>query len=247
MHSRNHRHGLRRLILLLLGSMALQMSFRRWAASFQMSSLTEAEVAGPGGLRSLGRRVVVQSVLDAPPDRVWELVKQPATFARVVSPLIGFSVAGGRPLPQAWRLNETVSLNLRGFGPGYEVGDERRFGQIAPVFLRHLLLHRLRLEASRVEDVLVIGAPELLGGVFRRRVTFVRTRRESEILSVPVSAQEGREDGPANAGEAANEEGCVALDDEMLRLEPGDIALTFAIADFAEADEGTHLVDVAPH
>jgi ligand-binding SRPBCC domain-containing protein len=115
MSQHKKRHGLRRLILLLLGSMALQMSLRRWAASFHTSSLTQAEVAGPDG-RRIGRRVVVQSVLDAPPDRVWALVKQPATFARVVSPLIGFTVAGGRPLPQAWRPNDTVTLNLRGFG-----------------------------------------------------------------------------------------------------------------------------------
>ena len=56
-----------------------------------------------------------------------------------------------------------------------------------------------------------------------------------------------RQDRPAHAGEAAHEESGIALDDEMVRLEPGDIAFVVAVADLPEAHEGVHLVDVAAH
>ena len=56
-----------------------------------------------------------------------------------------------------------------------------------------------------------------------------------------------RQDRPAHRREAFGEEGSRALEDEVLRLEPGDIALAAFALHAAEADEGVHLVDVAAH
>ena len=62
-----------------------------------------------------------------------------------------------------------------------------------------------------------------------------------------MRAEIGRQDRPGHVGEAAREERRGQLDDVMLRLEPGDVARIALAADFAEADEGVHLVLVATH
>ena len=132
-------------------------------------------------------------------------------------------------------------------GAGDHAGNERSLGKVAPVFLRHLGLHRLHLEPRRVEDRAEIGAPQVLGAVIGRRVGLRRSRSDGQALAVPVGRGVGRQDRPAHAGEAAHEEGRVALDDEMIRLEPGDVALRPFRADPPEAHEGAHLVGVAAH
>lgn len=109
------RHSLRNLAL-ILGGLVLLEGNRRWAATFHTSSLEPTAVEGPNGRMTNGRRVVVRSVLDAAPDTVWALVKQPATLAKVVQPILGFKLPDGRPLPQVWPLKQTVSLDLVGFG-----------------------------------------------------------------------------------------------------------------------------------
>ena len=133
-----------------------------------------------------------------------------------------------------------------GVGASYQPRNERRLGKVPPISLRHFLLHCLCLQARRVEDVCVIGAPKFLGGVLGWRVAFVGAGRKGQLGRIPMRATIGREDRPAHAGEAAHEKGRVAFDNEVRGLEPGYIALVVAFADLPEADEGAHLVDVAP-
>ena len=66
-------------------------------------------------------------------------------------------------------------------------------------------------------------------------------------MAVPMRADIGRQDRPGHVGEAAGEERRRQFDDVMLRLEPGDVMGFLFAADFAEADEGVHLVFVAAH
>ena len=47
--------------------------------------------------------------------------------------------------------------------------NQRGLGQVPPVFLRHLRLHRLHLEPGRIEDVGVIAPPGFLQPVLGRR------------------------------------------------------------------------------
>ncbi len=56
-----------------------------------------------------------------------------------------------------------------------------------------------------------------------------------------------RQDRPGHIGEPAREERRGQFDDVMLRLEPGDEVRFVLAADFAEANEGVHLVLVAAH
>lgn len=81
------------------------------------------------------------------------------------------------------------------------------FGQVLPVFLGHLGLHRFYLEAGRVEDVAVVGFPKLIEGVRVGGLGFVDTVREVNFLAVPVHAFVRGENGPIHAGEAFAKEG----------------------------------------
>ena len=108
-------------------------------------------------------------------------------------------------------------------GRGGQRFDQRRFRQVLPVALGHLLLHRAELQARRVEDAPVVGEPELLAGIGRRCLVAPRARAEPEPLAVPADAALGRQDRPAHGGEAAREERRRRLDDVMLGLEPGDV------------------------
>ena len=110
-----NKHGLRNLML-FLGGMALLEGNRRWAATFHASSLQPAEVIGEGSAISNGRRVIVESVLEAAPETVWEWVRRSATFGEIVHPFISFTARDSRPLPTFWQVGDTVSINLLGFG-----------------------------------------------------------------------------------------------------------------------------------
>src|ERR1700756_4253660 len=62
-----------------------------------------------------------------------------------------------------------------------------------------------------------------------------------------MCAELWRQDRPGHVGKTAREKRRRQFDDMMFRLEPRDkVRVTFA-ADFSEADEGMHLVFVAPH
>ena len=82
------------------------------------------------------------------------------------------------------------------------------------------------LQARRIEDVFDNRSATIL----RRRLPLAhracrhRGKRRA-FRRIPMRATLGCQDRPAHAGEAADEEPCIALDDEMLRLEPGDIML----------------------
>ena len=125
--------------------------------------------------------------------------------------------------------------------------NQRGLRQVPPVFLRHFVLHRLHLQPGRIEDAGVIAPPGFLQPVFGRRLGLADARRERDRVAVPMRAEIRRQDRPGHVGEAAGEERRGQFDDVMLRLEPGDEMRVPLAADFAEADEGVHLVLVAPH
>ena len=69
----------------------------------------------------------------------------------------------------------------------------------------------------------VVGEPQRLAGIGRRRVARGRRRGRTQRVAVPVHAALGRQDRPAHLREAAHEERRGRLDDVVLRLEPGDV------------------------
>ena len=69
----------------------------------------------------------------------------------------------------------------------------------------------------------------------------------TQRATAPGGGPERCRDQPIHLGEAIDEERHRALQDEMLRLEPCDIQRLAIYAPRAEAEEGVHLVNVAPH
>ena len=141
---------------------------------------------------------------------------------------------------------------MRAFGHGAHAGtcplDERRqqlrLGEVLPVTTGHLLPHHPGIEPCRVEDVRVVGAPQVFAGVLRGCVAGRAAGAEAQHLAIPQRARLGREDRPAHAGEPPREERRDALEDLVRRFEPGDEAVVLA-GHLAEAHEGLHLVAVA--
>jgi ligand-binding SRPBCC domain-containing protein len=115
MGQHRNRHGLRNLLLILAG-LSLAEGNRRWNERFVVHSLTPEQVAGSDGHLRDGRRVVVQSILPAPPEKVWAKVKDPTTLLEVTHPLLGFIVRDGRPFEDVWQPGGMVSLDLLGMG-----------------------------------------------------------------------------------------------------------------------------------
>ena len=113
--AKRNRHGLRNLVL-VLGALALLDGNRRWNQRFVSTELGAAQIKDRAGAPRNGRRIVVQSVLDATPDKVWARVKQTSAWAEVSHPLLGFVTRDGRDLPEEWRPGEKVALRLLGLG-----------------------------------------------------------------------------------------------------------------------------------
>ena len=131
-------------------------------------------------------------------------------------------------------------------GVADKVGQQVRFRQQFPVFLRHFLPHHARVESRRIEDIGVVRAPQRFLRIIGGRICAYTTGAERQQRAIPVRTAVRREDGPAHAGETAGEERCHAVHDVMLWLEPGHEGIGFA-GDFAEAHECLHLVVVAAH
>ncbi len=73
-------------------------------------------------------------------------------------------------------------------------------------------------------------------------------RGEIELPCHEPRGNLGRDDGPVHVAEPAGEEGRRRLLDRMVRLEPGREGAAGALrGKLAEADEGVHLVDLAPN
>lgn len=115
MRKHRNQNGLRNL-LLILAAASLIDGHRRWNETFHSASLGVIQIKGTDDKLRNGRRVVVQSMLPAPPSKVWERVKQPETLVEVTHPFLGFITRDGRPLPKKWQKGDTASLRLLGLG-----------------------------------------------------------------------------------------------------------------------------------
>ena len=125
--------------------------------------------------------------------------------------------------------------------------NQRSLRQVPPISLRHFGLHGLHLQPRRIEDAGVIAPPGFLQPILGRRLGLADPRRDRDGMAVPMRADIRRQDRPGHVGKAAGEERRCQFDDMMLRLEPGDEMRFLLAADFAEADEGVHLVLVVMH
>lgn len=105
-----------RSLALLSGAVALLIANRRWNERFAKVETSIVPVDDGHGRIHRGRRILVQSILNAPPELVWALAQRPAMLAEVSYPLLGFFTRDGRPLPSVWKEGATTELNLYGLG-----------------------------------------------------------------------------------------------------------------------------------
>ena len=83
----------------------------------------------------------------------------------------------GGPRGCAWRGRRACDhCRLARLRARDQVGDERRFGQVAPIFLGHFRQHRPGLEPGRVEDRGIIAFPQGLDRVAIGRIGTGRAR-----------------------------------------------------------------------
>ena len=169
-----------------------------------------------------------------------------AVAAPAGGPTAACRFAGSRG--SAWRARRACDhRRLARLRARDQVGDQRRFGQVAPIFLGHFRQHRPGLEPGRVEDRGIIAFPQGLDRVAIGRIGTGRARPLAQGLAVPVDADRRGQDRPAHGGEAAHEKARIGADDMMLGFEPGDEAGAVVLLHLAKAHEGAHLVNVAPH
>ena len=111
---------------------------------------------------------------------------------------------GARRRGQRRGVDHRVHAMARG---GRERRDQLGFGQVLPVLLRHLPLHRRELQTRGIEDVRVVAAPEVLEHVAVGRVASDGRRARSSAWSPSHDAlRSGRQDRPAHRREAPREE-----------------------------------------
>lgn len=103
-------------ILLLSGLAALLVANRRWNERFVKVDTTTVPIDDSRGRIHRGRRVLVQSILNAPPELVWALAQQPAMLAEVSYPVLSFFPRDGRPFPSVWKAGAAAELNLYALG-----------------------------------------------------------------------------------------------------------------------------------
>ena len=128
-----------------------------------------------------------------------------------------------------------------------QAGNRCGLRHVVPVLLRHLGAHGGRVHPRRVEHALVIAAPALLEAVRIGRVLAPCGRAEAQRRAVPAHGADGGQDRPVHRAKPVDEERRRRFQDEMLRLEPGGEAFEAFMVHAAEAHEGVHLVQVAPH
>lgn len=103
-------------VVLLGGVAALLVANRRWNERFVKVDTSIVPVDDGRGRIHRGRRVFVQSILNAPPELVWALAQQPAMLAEVSYPVLSFFTRDGRPFPSVWKAGTTAEMNLYGLG-----------------------------------------------------------------------------------------------------------------------------------
>ncbi len=103
-------------LLLLSGVAALLIANRRWSERFVKVETAIVPIDDGHGRIHRGRRILIQSILNAPPELVWALAQRPAMLAEVSYPLLSFFTRDGHPFPSVWHAGASADLNVYGLG-----------------------------------------------------------------------------------------------------------------------------------
>lgn len=107
------RHNLLRLVGL---AGALIAANQLWNRRFTAVSMEAAMVPNAQGRYYPGRRVRVQSRLDAAPEAVWQAVQKKEILSTVSAPVLIFLPRTGEPLAALWQEGEAITLDLKLLG-----------------------------------------------------------------------------------------------------------------------------------
>lgn len=106
--------GFRRLFVLLgvaAGVVAAWTLNRRWDKRFVVAKNEEVGIKDPDNWLQLGRRVIVQSILDCQPQRAWEQVRTSGLLFHVAWPILVFKT-GPHGMPAIWDEGESAEVGL---------------------------------------------------------------------------------------------------------------------------------------
>ena len=103
------------LWLLGLGGL-LYAANKQWDKRFITATNTYSAVLDQDGERQDGRHIRVQSILDAPPQAVWQAIQRLALLEKVSAPILAFRPQGKMPAPLQWGAGDRATFDLRAFG-----------------------------------------------------------------------------------------------------------------------------------
>ena len=107
---------LRNLIFIMSGIALAFWLNRRWDERFISSTVTQVNLIDDLGNPQQGRKVRVQSIFNAAPERVWRAIQTPDLWQRVTYPLLTFTPTSGLEMPTKWQVGDRATFQLKGLG-----------------------------------------------------------------------------------------------------------------------------------
>jgi hypothetical protein len=106
-----------RNLTILLGGITLAVWLnRRWDKRFISSTITPVNIIDEFGKPQTGKKVRVQSIFNAAPEKVFQAVQTPALWQRVTYPVLTFTPAPGIQMPKYWQVGDRATFQLKGLG-----------------------------------------------------------------------------------------------------------------------------------
>lgn len=158
-----------------LGAIGLWVLEKRWNRSFVLANVSSTSIKAADEKLSLGKKVVVRSILACKLEKAWEQVRTSGLLLHVSWPLLKL-LPDRYGMPAIWDQGESACLRLYLFGL-IPLGDHqiyiervdperfeiqsREYGRLAQVWDHHIALEPYGLDATLYTDEVIIYAGEL--------------------------------------------------------------------------------------
>jgi hypothetical protein len=164
---------------------------RRWDRRFELSKSEDVGIKDAGNWLHLGRHVVVQSVLDCPPEKIWEQVRTSGLLLHVIWPILAIKTPDNT-LPAIWKEGDEIETSLYAFGiiplgkhriKIQRIGrkefefNSKESGQIAQIWNHRILLENHIENKTLYTDDVEIYAGKITGFVAFFAKFFYRYRQ----------------------------------------------------------------------
>lgn len=158
-----------------LGAIGLWIIDKRWNRRFVLANMSSTSLKTADETLSLGKKVVVRSILACKPEKAWEQVRTSGLLLHVCWPLLKL-LPDRYGMPAIWDQGESARLRLYLFGliplgehkvhiervdfEHFEI-QSREHGRMAQVWDHRITLEPYGLESTMYTDEVVIYAGEL--------------------------------------------------------------------------------------